>query len=159
MRYLVFAVGLAGALAIGIWQSQAQQPGQAPSGPGPEAGVLIKHGAYLVNEVAHCGHCHTPMDAKGKPDASRFLQGATLPFAPKEKDQEWMDEAPDITTCGLAGQWSEAEMVKFLMTGVDPKGQQPMAPMPAFHFNQGDARAVTLYLQSLPAATGQHGGK
>ena len=121
---------------------------------------MLKQGAYLVNEVAHCSHCHTLQDAKGQPDRARLLQGATLPIKPKEQTENWADKSPDLTRSGLAGMWSEADMVKFLMTGTDPDGKKARPPMPAFRLNAGDARAVALYLKSLPAPNGgQDGGK
>src|SRR5512135_1851342 len=67
-----------------------------------------------------CGDCHTPRDSRGQPDRTRRLRGATLPIRPKKESTDWADEAPDITASGLAGQWSEEEMIKFLTTGIDP---------------------------------------
>jgi hypothetical protein len=50
----------------------------------------------------------------------------------------------------LAGKWSEEEMVKFLTSGMDADGKKARPPMPAFRVNARDARAVFLYLKSLP---------
>ncbi|MCP5432913.1 MAG: cytochrome c, partial [Alphaproteobacteria bacterium] len=36
----------------------------------PPAVDLVARGKYLVNEIAKCGDCHTPMLASGEPDAS-----------------------------------------------------------------------------------------
>jgi hypothetical protein len=41
-------------------------------------------------------------------------------------------------------------MVKFLTSGINPDGKKAMPPMPAFRLNAQDARAVFLYLKSLP---------
>jgi len=130
-----------------------QEPGANKPGS-PEAADLIRHGEYLVNEVAHCSHCHTPQDPNGQLDRSRLLQGATLPIVPKKKTENWADRSPDITSSGLAGKLSEEQLIKFLRTGVDPKGNTPRDPMPKFHLNGTDARAVTLYLRSLPGSKG-----
>jgi hypothetical protein len=111
---------------------------------------LLKHGEYLVNEVAHCSHCHTPQDDRGMPDRTRLLRGASLPIRPKKETKNWADKAPNITSRGLAGKWSEAEMIKFLTEGVNPDGEKPTPPMPVFHLHARDARAVVLYLKSLP---------
>src|SRR5690348_17362195 len=100
-------------------------------------------GEYLVNEVAHCSHCHSPRGDKGQPDRARLLQGATLPIRPKEPTTDWADKSPDITKSGLAGMWSEADMVKFLTTGKNPEGEGPKPPMPVFRLHEEDARAVT----------------
>jgi mono/diheme cytochrome c family protein len=148
MRYQGIGVGAILLLAAGSWYALlAQQPGARP--PGNEA-ALVSHGEYLVSAVAHCSHCHTPQDPKGQPVRDRLLQGATLPVVPKQKTDNWAAEAPDITKSGLAGMWSEQEMVKFLMTGTNPEGMKPTPPMPVFRLHEQDARAVTAYLRSLP---------
>jgi hypothetical protein len=41
-------------------------------------------------------------------------------------------------------------MIKFLTTGIGPDGEKAHPPMPAFRLNEGDARAIGLYLLSLP---------
>jgi mono/diheme cytochrome c family protein len=146
MRY--GTVVLAGFLLVAavVWSAGA---GEKPAPAGDDTAVL-KQGQYLAQDVAHCVHCHTPHDAKGEPDKVLLLQGADMEIRPKEKTEHWADESPDITRNGLAGKWSEAEMVKFLMTGVNPKGDKPTPPMPVFHFHEDDARAVTMYLRSVP---------
>ena len=126
----------------------------APAGSRPrdkdDRAALIKHGDYLVNEVARCGDCHTPRNNRGQLDNTRALQGAPIWFTPKVKPKEWEGKAPDITLSGKAGKWTEAKMIKYLTTG--GKGEKPEPPMPAYHFSQDDARAVTAYLRSLRGA-------
>jgi mono/diheme cytochrome c family protein len=107
--------------------------------------ALIKRGDYLVNEVARCGDCHTPRNARGKLDLTRHLQGAKMWFRPTMRVGEFEDRAPNITLSGKAGKWSEERMVKFLTSGrSDP-------PMPSYKLTEDDARAVTAYLRSLAA--------
>src|SRR5438309_699760 len=86
----------------------------------------LSHGEYLVNEVAHCTHCHTPQDARGVPIAANQLQGATLPIMPKKETKHLADKSPDITSSGLAAKWTEEQMIKFLTNGADPDGEKPM---------------------------------
>jgi mono/diheme cytochrome c family protein len=106
--------------------------------------ALAKRGEYLVNQVARCGDCHTPRDARGRLDMTRHLQGAPIPFTPKQRGKEWEDKAPNITMSGKAGKWSEDRMINYLMKGdSDP-------PMPAYRLTRDDAAAVTAYLRSLP---------
>src|SRR5262249_46518128 len=138
MRYNWVGIG-AVVLAI-AWMGRAG----AERKPGKKAAdeAVLRQGEYLVNEVAHCGHCHTPQNDKGQPDGARALQGATLHIRPKKETKDWADMSPDITRSGLAGEWGEEKMIKFLMTGVDPDGQKPMPPMPVFHLKKEDARAV-----------------
>jgi mono/diheme cytochrome c family protein len=154
MRSHWLAVGIAVVVAAGICHAGAGREAGAKVEGGPEGADPVKRGDYLVNEVAHCSHCHTPADAKGQPDRSRRLQGATLGFMPKHKSEDWADKSPNLTASGLAGKWSEEEMIKFLTTGVNGEGEKPTPPMPAFHLHQEDARAVLLYLKSLPGKKG-----
>jgi D-sorbitol dehydrogenase (acceptor) len=148
----MIGIGAAVLLTLGLWHAGAGE--QPRSGAKADSAALLKRGEYLVTDVAHCGHCHTPQDARGQPDAAHQLQGATLPIQPKKKTDQWADKSPDITRSGLAGMWSEAEMVKFLMTGVDPEGNKPRPPMPIFRLHQEDAQAVTAYLRSQPGKKG-----
>jgi mono/diheme cytochrome c family protein len=131
------------AAAAVLWRAQAV--GQAKGESKNEE--ALKRGAYLVNNVAQCGNCHTPRNAKGEFDATRHLQGAPIWFKPtKIKFEKWEDTAPNITASGLATKWSEEKLVKLLTsTGVEAD-----APMPAFKLTVGDARAVVAYLRSLP---------
>ena len=119
----------------------------APKGNGAKGDpvALVKRGDYLVNEVARCGECHTPRDARGRLDKARNLQGAPVPFTPKQRGQEWEDKAPDITMSGKAGHWSEEKLIRYLMNG-----EEADAPMPAYHLTHDDATAVAAYLRSLP---------
>jgi mono/diheme cytochrome c family protein len=153
MRSCVGLLGAAVLAAIGGWWVQAgfSLAGEAKKGA---EDATVKRGEYLVTQVAHCANCHTPRDRKGGLDSSRHLQGTLLPMVPREKTASWVDKSPDITHSGLAGQWGEEGMVKFLTTGVNPDGESSMAPMPVFHLNKEDARAVARYLLSLPGKKG-----
>jgi mono/diheme cytochrome c family protein len=143
-------IGVALVLAATGWLGRAAEPG----GPKGDENVR-KRGEYLVNEVAHCTHCHSPAGDKGQPDRGRLLQGTILPIRPKEPTKNWADKAPDITRAGLAGKWTEADMVKFLTTGKNPDGADPVPPMPVFHLHEDDARAVAAYLRSVPGSRGR----
>ena len=153
MRLKFFTLCIAVLAAAAVWQvGAAQDPGakqRDPLAPGP-----LKHGEYLVNRAVLCGDCHTPQDDRGRPDRSRLLRGATLPIRPKKETKNWADESPDITGGGLAGMWSEQDMVKFLTTGTDPQGKTARPPMPAFRLNARDARAVYRYLRSVHGTKG-----
>jgi len=150
MRLRCLAVGIVILAVVGIWQVRAGQKSGAKEVSRHDTADLIKHGDYLVNAVMLCGDCHTPQDDRGKPDRTRLLRGTTLPIRPKKEVKNWTDESPDIAGSGLAGEWSEEDMVKFLTTGIDPEGMKARPPMPAFRLNTEDARGVYLYLKSLP---------
>jgi mono/diheme cytochrome c family protein len=138
-RHLVVLGGLALAAACVVdnaWLATAkEQAGDAQ----------IQRGAYLVNEVARCGDCHTPRNDKGQLDMAHHLEGAPLWFTAKTKFKKWENKVSDITASGFATKWSEEKLVKFLSSG-----EQVDMPMPAYKLTVEDAKAVTAYLRSLP---------
>jgi mono/diheme cytochrome c family protein len=147
---------LAGVLLAGVWAQplvlgdRPRVGGDArPAADAPPDPVLVKRGAYLVNEVARCGDCHTPRDARGRLDMTRHLQGAEMWFTPKVRGEEFEGHAPDITLSGKAGRWPEARMIKLLTSG---KESDP--PMPAYRLTEADARAMSAYMRSLPGKQG-----
>src|SRR5262245_16139107 len=101
-RYYPIGVGTLALMVAAVWIARAGGPPAARADARGDD-ELVKRGEYLALEVAHCGHCHTPPDAKGKPDQARLLQGTTLPIKPKDPKAEWADVSPDITKGGLAG--------------------------------------------------------
>lgn len=124
----------------------------AQQAPAPLQGeALVTRGDYLVNSVGGCNDCHTPMTPQG-PDMSHALQGATLIVAPTI-EIPWAPVAPAIAG-GPAGYTNE-QFVAFLQTGARPNGSRPRPPMPAFRFNEEDARAVAAYIETLPRETSQ----
>jgi len=148
MRYFWFGLCAVIVLAAGAWLPRT---GPQPAfGADKDSDATVKRGEYLVSRVGMCGDCHTPQDKKGKPDHTRLLQGAPLTIQPTKKTEDWVDHSPDITGGGLAGKWSETQMAEFLRTGLDPDGMKAHPPMPAFRLEKEDARAVALYLKSLP---------
>jgi RNA polymerase sigma factor (sigma-70 family) len=178
---LLAVVFLAG--GVGLWTARQMEAAQPPSLPHPspptplpdgergrgegenqgagkaqpkgDNAAFIKRGDYLVNVVARCGDCHTPRNKKGELDMSRHLQGASMWFTPKVKGKgEWEDDAPDITSSGLANRWGEDKMVKFLSTGAKSE-----RPMPAYNLTVEDAQAVTAYLRSLAGKKKEGTGK
>jgi len=108
-------------------------------------------GAYIVEEVAQCGRCHSPVTRTGERDRSRWLMGGPLDFAPTVAPHNWAMAAPRIASTPPG---TDEQFVHLLMTGISRTGQPPMRPMPQFHMSQADAEAVLAYLKSLPARRG-----
>jgi hypothetical protein len=50
-------------------------------------------GRYLVENVAMCGDCHTPVLPTGQQDQLRFLMGAALAFQSIHPIPEWSGDA------------------------------------------------------------------
>lgn len=122
--------------------------GACAQGAEPTREQLVARGEYLVNAVAACNDCHTPMTPQG-PDMSRALHGAELPFEPLI-DMPWAPIAPPIA--GIPGHFTEEQFVVFLQTGVRPDGSHPRPPMPPYRLNDDDARAVAAYISTAPRA-------
>ena len=108
---------------------------------------IAQRGKYLVDEVAKCGDCHTPK-LDGQPDRSKWLQGANIDFAPAGPVEAWVKFAPALTS-QLFERWKEADLKKFLQTGLLPSGERATPPMPAYKLRADDAEAVVEYLKSL----------
>jgi mono/diheme cytochrome c family protein len=111
----------------------------------------IARGKYIVDEVAKCTQCHTPLGPDGKPDVSKYLKGGPIYFQPIEagKIGKWHTSAPDITsTSSLWSRWGE-NAVKFFETGLNPRGNPADAPMPQYKMTHEDALAVVDYLKSV----------
>jgi mono/diheme cytochrome c family protein len=105
-------------------------------------------GAYLVQGLAHCGMCHTAINALGGSSQSQAFQGGLIPM------QNWY--APSLTSnkeAGL-GNWSIAEISEYLHDGVSHRGAVygPMAEVvydSLQYLTADDTRAMAIYLKSL----------
>jgi len=139
MRSLLLAA-LAGAALSACSQSDAPLTGAA----------LLERGDYLVNSVVLCGDCHTPRDANDALIEDQALQGAPLPPG---GPPHFASIAPALA--GLPANYTEAQFISFLQTGVRPDGSHPLPPMPPYRLNEDDARAVSAYIASLPRAPEQ----
>jgi mono/diheme cytochrome c family protein len=110
----------------------------------------VERGRYLVTIMA-CTDCHTPGYFLGMPDMNRFLGGQQVGF---EIPGLGVFHPPNLTPdpeTGL-GNWTEAQIVTALTTGVRPDGRQLAPAMPWMHYanlTPDDAMAIAVYLKSL----------
>ncbi len=116
----------------------------------------IARGKYLVT-VASCTDCHTPGHFFGKEDATKYLGGSDVGFAIPGLG---VFVAPNLTpdkATGL-GNWTPAQIVTSLTTGVTPQGRKlaPIMPYEAYaKLTKSDALAIVAYLNSLPPVANQ----
>lgn len=82
--------------------------------PAPLNDKKLDRGRYLVDALGHCGECHTPRNALGGLDRSRYLAG----MAGGGEGELVSNITPDKKT-GI-GDWSVGDMVSFLETGMKP---------------------------------------
>lgn len=120
--------------------------------PDPKQSAEWNRGAYLVDGLAHCGECHTPRN---------FMQGLT-------SDERFSGAAQagwhafNITPdrIGGIGNWSAAEVVAYLATGVAQGRANAAGPMAqvvedSTQFLSGeDLRSIAVYLRALPPVRG-----
>jgi len=106
----------------------------------------VARGQYLVEKVALCANCHTPVNEKEDADRSRWLQGSALAIQPVRPNPNWAYESAKIA--GLPG-WTDADAIRFLQTGLDPNGYRARPPMPQYRLPREDAEAIVAYLKTL----------
>ncbi len=109
-----------------------------------------ERGAYLVNSVMVCHNCHTPRGPQGL-DLSRALSGGSQVFDEPAFKVTGSNITPDKET-GI-GNWTDAQLKHFLVSGVRPNGTATAPIMPtAFYtvLTNRDLDALTAYLRSVP---------
>src|SRR5439155_1471804 len=69
-------------------------------------------GKYLVEQVARCPDCHSPVNEKGEPIPGKELRGGALTFKPVVPTPAWADKAPPRSSLpgigspfSLTGEW------------------------------------------------------
>jgi mono/diheme cytochrome c family protein len=130
-------------------QSAAQPTAkQAHQTSGNASQAEVAHGKYIVEEVARCPECHSPRDAQGNPDQTRWLEGAPIWITPVHPDSKWADRAPALA--GFPG-YTQAQGEQILEMGRSATGGPLQPPMHPYHLTHADAQAVIAYLRSLPS--------
>ncbi len=122
---------------------------RGPFQPDLHRSATYNRGAYLVNALAHCGECHTPRNAFGAMEPSRFLAGTAN--GPDGKPVP--NITPDPTT-GI-GNWTEADILEILKNGRTPDlefvgGAMAEVVKSTAKLTDDDRHAIAVYLKSLP---------
>jgi mono/diheme cytochrome c family protein len=142
---LILIAAGAGAARLLSGEDAPQAAPKASAGQGAQGDV--EHGRYLVDDVAMCSECHTPRDASGNLDNSRYLQGAQIWITPVHPTNNWAMRAPALS--GEVG-FTDAQMQEILEKGIGPDGLEIQPPMHIYHMSHADAVAISAYLRSLP---------
>lgn len=122
------------------------EPRTAPA-TAPTEGVA--RGEYLVNNVADCSGCHTPTDANGAPDMTKYLAGAYI-------EGELSANITSDKETGI-GDWTEEQIATLLKTGQRPDGSSVgglMAIVVQGGYNKltdADLAAIAAYIKTVPA--------
>lgn len=129
---------------VGLWKARYMGQGWAVAGDlSPEA----MRGRYLAEALGHCAECHTPRDAFGGLDRSRWLAGAPNPSG--------RGRIPGITPAQLG--WNAEDIATYLETGFTPGfdvvgGSMKDVVDSLSHLPQDDLRAIAAYLLAVPDA-------
>ena len=117
--------------------------------PDPTKPADYNRGAYLVEDLGHCGECHTPRNFMMATKSSAALAGA--------KQEGWL--AYNLTSDPVTGlaSWSDAQLAEYLSTGhADGHGPAsgPMAEVvedSLQYLTPADIQAIIVYLRAVPA--------
>lgn len=126
---------------LGLWKTMFLTPDYVLTGDfTPEE----SRGRYIAEALAHCGECHTPRNALGGLDRSRWLAGAPNPSG--------QGTIPNITPAKLT--WSPDEVLEYLTTGFTPEYDSVGGHMAHVVENlsklpDSDRTAVVAYLQRV----------
>ncbi len=128
---------------VGLWKLAFLDP--APVVVIAESDPQLVRGRYLAEGPGHCGECHTPRNAAGGTERSRWLAGA--PAA------EGSGRVPNITPGGL--DWSAADIANYLSTGFTPDfdtagGSMGEVQRNIAHLPAADLDAIAAYLKAVP---------
>jgi mono/diheme cytochrome c family protein len=113
----------------------------------------LARGEYLAGGASHCAECHTPRRFDASTDDTKFLAGGLGP----ERSLA-ANITPHVET-GI-GRWTEAQIARFLRTGVKPSGQEASSLMRTViagtsagfkDLTEADALAIARYLKTVPA--------
>jgi len=118
--------------------------------PNTQKSPQWNRGAYLVEGAGHCGACHTPKNALGGDETSKYLLGGVI--------QNWF--APTIANNmqNGTGGWSEDDIVEYLKTGRNrfSGATGPMAEVIEYSTSKmadGDLHAIAVYLKDVSGGT------
>ena len=128
-------------LGLGLWKLLYLRDGWVVSG---DLTAKEDQGRYLVEALGHCGECHTPRDALGGPDLTRWLAGGPVPGG--------TGRFPNITPGKL--DWSEADIAEYLKSGFTPDYDSAGGHMALVVENTGklsddDREAMAAYLKKV----------
>ncbi|MEP2201712.1 MAG: cytochrome c [Tateyamaria sp.] len=106
----------------------------------------LARGRYMVEALGHCTECHTPRNAVGGLDRSRWMAGAPNPSG--------KGTIPNITPAAL--EWSEGDLVEYFTSGFTPDYDSAGGKMAEVVENlsrlpETDRAAIAAYVKALPA--------
>ena len=114
----------------------------------------VERGEYLVEGLAGCGNCHTPIGPDG-PVMEMNLAGRLV-----EDIEPFRAVASNITPGGRVAGWSDAELARAIREGIRPDGSVIGPPMPSVLYqglSDDDLGSIVMYLRTVPAVENDPG--
>jgi mono/diheme cytochrome c family protein len=111
----------------------------------PAGTAQLERGRYLVEALGHCAECHTPRNALGGLDTSRWMQGAPNPSG--------QGRILAINSTNLS--WSAGDIAYYLESGFTPDFDSAGGNMTDVIANMSklsaeDREAIAAYVKSVP---------
>ena len=105
-----------------------------------------QRGRYLAEGLGHCAECHTPRNALGGLDRTRWMGGAPNPSG--------KGRIPNITPGAL--DWSQADLKVYFSSGLTPEydsagGEMAVVIENLSQLPEPDLAALAAYIKVLPA--------
>jgi mono/diheme cytochrome c family protein len=153
---------LAAVVALAVLKFYVMSPRkrEAPAMKAPSSPEAIERGRYLVENVAGCIGCHSPVreDVPGEPPVEGKI-GAGRDFGVLDPKSPAHLRGPNITpdpTTGL-GAWTDGEIARAVREGIGRDGRVLFPQMPYRTYGQtlgdGEMLDIIAYLRSLPPIT------
>ena len=128
-----------------------------PAGYGPPVGSVsdvprtdhVAYGAYL-SRMAHCLHCHTPLNSKGARDYEG-MPGAGSLISPAPGVPPFRSTSRRTLKLEI-GSWTDQQIKDALTKGVRPDGSVLGLPMPVYYLrnvSEDDLNALITWLRTL----------
>ena len=138
--------------ALALWRAMFFKPARHQTQPDKSA--LWNRGSYLIEGLAHCAACHAPRNVLGAITADSPLSGGSLLV-----DKWFAPSLLHIDEASVAN-WSDAEVVKLLQTGVAKHGSVNGAMAKVVfgstqYLTAEDLQAMANYLKTLPVLNKQ----
>jgi mono/diheme cytochrome c family protein len=138
---------------VRAWVIEPVGPKKTPEKHAPR-GLDAQNGRYLAHHVANCVSCHTRMDMRtGELVGPLFGGGAEHAAVSGEKKTYLSPNLTPNPRWGWIEGWDEGMFAARLTSGAGREGS-PMPWSALKALSNDDARAIYLYLRSLPKAEG-----
>ena len=127
---------------LGLWKLLFGGTGYVLTG---DLAPDVTRGRYIAEALAHCGECHTPRNALGGLQKTRWLGGGVL--------ADGKGKVPNITPGKF--DWSADGIFTYLTQGQTPAfdfvgGAMAHVVDNMGHLPESDVRAVVAYIKAVP---------